>query len=164
MVPIILGCGQVPAPAGALVIDHKHGVFWRDGMAYGHRPQHGGITQRFKIMAVLISSMPGFLSYDALVESLWGDDEDGGPAKWRSCVSSAVVQWRPMLDELCIIIRAIGRQGMMTTWATDAEVADAIRLRNERGDKRRAALAPCPPTVSRSKSRPGIGEPASAAL
>lgn len=158
MGPIILGKGpMLHAPEGAVIIDHRAGDIWRDGEIVGHASPG---TVRFRIVSLLLASMPGIIRYPDLYEAIWGDDESGGPEGARYTVATTLVVWRPMLERLGITVRSVNGFGFDVQWASPEAVASDKLWRSAYSN---SARLPAPDQRRQIRYRPSVPSHAGAA-
>lgn len=127
---IILAQRCVPAPLGAVVIDYKHGRFWRDGICLS-RTAYNRATTGFRIASVLIASGPGHVDSRRVFDAIWGDDIDGGPADAIAYSWVCLAKYRKVLDALGLHIKGDYKGGFEVREVSPAEIA-ALQERRRR--------------------------------
>lgn len=112
---VLLSLGPVPAPPGAIVVDHVNLCVWRDGRAYFHAVRTKPPILRFRVVsALLIAFNVGRrLSYRDLQEACYGDREDGGPLTAHDAIRRTICRCRPGFANLGFSIMARGNAGYL---------------------------------------------------
>lgn len=99
MTRIILSNGPIET-TDAIVIDHGNCCFWQ---RTERRPWIGGrreANRRFRTLTALLVRAPYVLTWDELIDAVWGDDPTGGPDNPRGHIGVILTQARPLLKWL----------------------------------------------------------------
>lgn len=121
---VILATGPV-ASADAIVIDHRHLTIRRDGFGTLRLPQRHGKypVTAFPLLAALLVRAPHVVTWNELVEHIYGGDPDGGPLDPIQVLRCIIARDRRKLEMLGIFVAVEHGRGPRLQLLANLQVA-----------------------------------------
>lgn len=101
---IIVATRPVAAPPDAIVIDFANKAFWRNGHMIFRKNNVSSTPVKFRILAALLVASPRPVSFNDLMEFVYGDTEDGGPLTARGCLKTHLSLTRSFIHSLGYVV------------------------------------------------------------